>query len=145
MCQPEIIPTCALTAAKKYAAEPYRWALVPRPQKGVMIAFVDTLVLRRKEKKLSQSELAKVAGVSRNYISQIERGKIDNVSYIVFDRICIALELSFFLGVEKYENFQDFARPTPRALDAATPSQAGALCPHCNNPVVLVAPETPRQ
>ena len=85
-----------------------------------MISFVETITLRRKEKKLSQSELAKAAGVSRNYISQIERGDIENVSYRVFFEICKALELSFFLGHEKYENFQDFARPTPRALDVAT-------------------------
>jgi len=29
--------------------------------------------------------------------------------------------------------------------DAATPSQAGATCPHCGLPILLVAPETPRR
>ena len=30
-------------------------------------------------------------------------------------------------------------------VDAANAPQAGALCPHCGNPIILVAPETPRQ
>jgi hypothetical protein len=30
-------------------------------------------------------------------------------------------------------------------MDAATPAQAGATCPHCGKPIILVAPETPRQ
>jgi len=30
-------------------------------------------------------------------------------------------------------------------VDAANAPQAGATCPHCGNPIILVAPETPRQ
>lgn len=30
-------------------------------------------------------------------------------------------------------------------VDVANAPQAGATCPHCGNPIVLVAPETPRQ
>lgn len=65
--------------------------------------FIDTLVLRRHELKMSQSDLAKRAGVSRNYISQIERGKIYGVSFKVFRGICAALNLQFGLSAVKLE------------------------------------------
>jgi transcriptional regulator with XRE-family HTH domain len=84
-------------------------------------SFLDTLILRRKEKKLSQSELAKKAGVSRNYISQIERGNFWNVSIGVMFEICSALEMQMNLKLVNHESFQDFARPTPRAAELATP------------------------
>lgn len=32
-----------------------------------------------------------------------------------------------------------------RALDAASPDTAVALCPHCGKPIQLVAPASPRQ
>jgi len=51
------------------------------------------------------------------------------------------VELSNHIAVA----LEEVSRLTPHAPDTAAPSQAGALCPHCNNPVVLAAPETPRQ
>ena len=46
---------------------------------------------RRKEVRLSQGELAERAGISRNYISLIERGEALNVSMKVLGQLAIAL------------------------------------------------------
>lgn len=46
---------------------------------------------RRKEKKLSQEELGKIADISRNYVSLIERGEADSISKKVIDRLAVAL------------------------------------------------------
>ena len=34
---------------------------------------------------------------------------------------------------------------TPLALDGATPTEAGASCPHCGNQIKLVAADPPRK
>lgn len=78
--------------------------------------FLDTLVLRRHELKMSQSALANAAGVSRNYISQIERGLIDGVSFKTFGRVCGALKMTFNISAVKYESYGP--RPTPKPVDA---------------------------
>lgn len=70
------------------------------------ISFIEQIVLRRKEKGLSQSALASIATVSRNYISQIENGEA-NVSLDVLHRICHGLEIELIVGTRKYEAFQD--------------------------------------
>ena len=60
----------------------------------------DTLVLRnrladiRKENRLSQTELAKMVGVSRNTISSIETGQYCPTAKLALI-ICIALEKKF--------------------------------------------------
>ncbi len=60
----------------------------------------DTLVLRnrlaqaRKEKGLSQAELAKMVGVSRNTISSIETGQFNPTAKLALI-LCIALEKKF--------------------------------------------------
>ncbi len=60
----------------------------------------DTLVLRnhlaeaRKEKSLSQAELAKMVGVSRNTISSIETGQFNPTAKLALI-LCIALEKKF--------------------------------------------------
>lgn len=41
----------------------------------------------RKAHKLTQLEFAARCGVSRNYISQIERGRADNLSLAVYQRV----------------------------------------------------------
>ncbi len=51
------------------------------------------VVARRKELKISQSDLAHRAFVSRNYIAQIERGEATNVSMRVLERIAAALQV----------------------------------------------------
>jgi transcriptional regulator with XRE-family HTH domain len=47
---------------------------------------------RRKELKLSQEDVAVRAGLSRNYISLIERGETPNVSVNVLNRLALALD-----------------------------------------------------
>ena len=48
----------------------------------------------RTEKKLSQSELAEMVGVSRNTISSIETGQYEPTAKLAYV-ICIALEKKF--------------------------------------------------
>ncbi|MCR5693990.1 MAG: helix-turn-helix transcriptional regulator [Clostridia bacterium] len=60
----------------------------------------DELILRnnlaevRKEKGLSQSELAKMVGVSRNTISSIETGQFNPTAKLALT-LCIALDKKF--------------------------------------------------
>ena len=48
---------------------------------------------RRREEKLSQEELAQRIGISRNYLSQIERGQATNLSWQVMERLTSVLGL----------------------------------------------------
>ncbi|MBD2123148.1 helix-turn-helix domain-containing protein [Trichocoleus sp. FACHB-262] len=48
---------------------------------------------RRREEKLSQEELAQQVGISRNYLSQIERGQATNLSWQVMERLTSVLGL----------------------------------------------------
>lgn len=48
---------------------------------------------RRREKNLSQKALANLSGVSRNYISMIERGEADNISVDVLNKLAEALDI----------------------------------------------------
>lgn len=45
----------------------------------------------RKAKRYSQKEMAALAGISRNYLSQIERGAADNLSVDVMNRLRMAI------------------------------------------------------
>lgn len=56
--------------------------------------FGKNILVLRKERKLTQEELANLAGVSRNYISMIERGEAENVSDDVIRKLAIGLEVS---------------------------------------------------
>lgn len=49
------------------------------------------VLLRRKELNLTQGELAEQAGISRNYVSLIERGEASNVSVKVLHGLASAL------------------------------------------------------
>ena len=91
------------------AAEARKKEVEPIDERAKEIIFVDQLRTRRIQKKMSQSDLAKAAGVSRNYISKIERGEIDNVSFIVFFKICYALELVYQVNGKPFEAYQDRA------------------------------------
>ncbi len=45
----------------------------------------------RKERKISQEELAKTVGISRNTLSKLENGYIANISIVTLDRVLNAL------------------------------------------------------
>ena len=49
---------------------------------------------KRKEKKLSQTELGELAGISRNYVSIIERGEADSISMKVLNQLAVVLGTS---------------------------------------------------
>ncbi len=54
----------------------------------------NNLAVIRKEKKLSQAELAKMVGVSRNTISSIETGQFNPTAKLALI-LCIALDKKF--------------------------------------------------
>jgi putative transcriptional regulator len=54
----------------------------------------NNLKLMRKEKKLSQQQLAELVGVSRNTISSIETGQFNPTAKLALV-LCIALECKF--------------------------------------------------
>ena len=58
------------------------------------LVLKNNLAAIRKEKKLSQSELAKIVGVSRNTISSIETGQFNPTAKLALI-ICIALDKKF--------------------------------------------------
>lgn len=45
----------------------------------------------RSEAKLSQADLAEISGISRNTISQLERGSHTNVTRVVMEKLAEAL------------------------------------------------------
>jgi len=49
---------------------------------------------KRKEKGLSQTELGKIVGISRNYVSQIERGEAHGISMRILNQLGVALGAS---------------------------------------------------
>lgn len=53
--------------------------------------FGSNVLIFRKERKLNQAQLAKTSGVSRNYISMIERGEAENVSDEIISRLAVGL------------------------------------------------------
>ena len=56
-----------------------------------MSDFGDRVRKRRCDEGLSQEKLAQTVGISRNYLSQIERGKATNLSWQVMNRLTAAL------------------------------------------------------
>ena len=63
----------------------------------------EMISIHRTRLKISQTELAQAAGVSRNYISQIERGN-ENVSYSVLLRILERLGLELRMNMKEDED-----------------------------------------
>jgi transcriptional regulator with XRE-family HTH domain len=57
-------------------------------------SFGQKVRTRRIEEGWSQEELARKADISRNYLSQIERGMATNLSWQVVERLRVALGLS---------------------------------------------------
>lgn len=58
-----------------------------------MDEFGKTVRLRRRSEGLSQQELADKVGISRNYLSQIERGVAQNLSWQVMEKLTSVLGL----------------------------------------------------
>jgi transcriptional regulator with XRE-family HTH domain len=60
----------------------------------------------RKKQGLSQSELAERAGISRNYVSLIERGEATNVSVAIVNKLATALSVppATLLGQDQPSN-----------------------------------------
>jgi transcriptional regulator with XRE-family HTH domain len=52
------------------------------------------VLARRKERELSQDELGKLANISRNYVSLIERGEANSISMKVINQLAIVLGTS---------------------------------------------------
>jgi transcriptional regulator with XRE-family HTH domain len=57
-------------------------------------AFGEQVRLQRKAQKLSQQALAAIVGISRNYLSEIERGTSVNLSWQVREQIIVRLGLA---------------------------------------------------
>jgi transcriptional regulator with XRE-family HTH domain len=67
---------------------------------------------RRLEEKLSQAALAQKVGISRNYLSQIERGQATNLSWQVMER------LTSILGLKGEATAGNTEMPLPTSLTA---------------------------
>jgi len=52
------------------------------------------VLAKRKENGWSQEQLGQMADISRNYVSQIERGEADSISIKVINKLAIALGVS---------------------------------------------------
>jgi transcriptional regulator with XRE-family HTH domain len=52
------------------------------------------VLARRKERGLSQDELGKLANISRNYVSLIERGEANSISMKVVNQLAVVLGTS---------------------------------------------------
>jgi len=64
---------------------------------------------KRKEKGLSQTELSKIVGISRNYVSQIERGEARGISMRILNQLAVALGASI---AELYGETSQITIPT---------------------------------
>ena len=62
-------------------------------EKSILVVFGDNVRKHRKNKGLSQEELAYKAGVHRTYIGMIERAE-KNVTLLNIEKIANALEIS---------------------------------------------------
>ena len=58
-----------------------------------MTEFAQKVRDRRLQEGLSQEELARKVGISRNYLSQIERGQATNLSWQLMERLTAVLGL----------------------------------------------------
>lgn len=72
---------------------------------------------RRREEKLSQEDLAKTVGISRNYLSQIEREQATNLSWQVVDRLSAVLGLKQQVGNLEEDNLPPSLAEFAKAAD----------------------------
>ncbi len=60
----------------------------------------------RKQKGMSQEDLALESGVNKNYLSDLERGA-RNPTIVIIEKIAIALEVTLstlFMGIQSFED-----------------------------------------
>jgi ribosome-binding protein aMBF1 (putative translation factor) len=80
-----------MTIAPPVSSNPSEPPPLPGPDNSAAIAadisFGQQVRARRRQEKLSQEELAQRVQISRNYLSQIERGQSTNLSWQVRQRI----------------------------------------------------------
>lgn len=74
------------------------------------------VLIRRRQLRLSQTKLAEMAGISRNYVSMIERGEARNISIGVLQALCTALGISPTLLTGTTEEEPTFIPPALRQL-----------------------------
>ena len=97
----------------------------------MQISIGKTIMLYRKNKGWSQTDLAKEANVSRNYISMIERDDA-NVTIGTLKNVCVSLGISISIVLGGRESHL-----TQRALDFAgtcreiTHFYVDGVCAHC--------------
>lgn len=72
---------------------------------------------RRREEKLSQEDLAKTVGISRNYLSQIEREQATNLSWQLVDRLSAVLGLKQQVGNLEEDNLPPSLAEFAKAAD----------------------------
>jgi len=68
--------------------------------------IAESIKKRRKEKKLTQSELAKSVGITRQTLSKLENGSLDKISLQLFIKILDGLNLE--LGIAEKKPFYYF-------------------------------------
>lgn len=85
-----------------------------------MNTFAQHVRDRRLQENLSQEELAQKVGISRNYLSQIERGQANNLSWQVREKLSAILGLKDDLETE--------------ANDSDIPSSLAAFAQSANLP-----------
>ncbi len=74
----------------------------------ILIKFGEKVRITRKEKGLSQEELAHKANLHRTYIGMIERAE-KNITLVNIEKVANALEISIkdlFNGLQNKQNFQ---------------------------------------
>ena len=69
----------------------------------VEVSLSELISIHRNRLRLSQSELAKDVGISRNYVSLIERGFNDHLSYSILRKICFRLGMKITIGFDQEE------------------------------------------
>lgn len=67
------------------------------------LPFAEKLRMRRLSMRLSQADIAEKAGITRNYMAQIENGSPLNLSWVVLSRVCDALGMALVMDAREVE------------------------------------------
>jgi transcriptional regulator with XRE-family HTH domain len=87
-----------------------------------MSDFGDQVRKRRKADGFSQEKLAEQAGISRTYLSEIERGEVENISFRVVEKLKEVLGIGDDApedlppGLEEFAEEEDLAPQDQQAL-----------------------------